>query len=105
MNKGKGKTKKVKRREFVRNIFFSFTSLLIPGIVSADETIKKVKKWILGEDYNPYEHYWGMGIDINKCIGCGQCAYQCKQNNIEMYPNERVVYLPILKKSEARVTA
>jgi len=41
----------------------------------------------------------------DKCIGCGQCAYQCKQNNIEMYPNERVVYLPILKKSEARVTA
>jgi ferredoxin len=39
------------------------------------------------------------------CIGCGQCALQCPQNNIEMYPNERTVYLPLLKKSEARVFA
>jgi ferredoxin len=46
-----------------------------------------------------------VSFDKDKCIGCGQCAYQCKQNNIEMYPNERVVYLPILKKSAARVTA
>lgn len=40
-----------------------------------------------------------------KCIGCGQCAFQCRQNNIEMVPNERVVYLPILKKGEIRVAA
>lgn len=46
-----------------------------------------------------------VSLDKDKCIGCGQCAYQCRQNNIEMYPNERVVYLPILKKSEARITA
>lgn len=38
------------------------------------------------------------------CIGCGQCALQCPQNNIEMYSNERTVYLPLLKKPEARVT-
>jgi len=39
------------------------------------------------------------------CIGCGQCAFQCRQNNIELVPNERMVYLPVLKKSECRVTA
>jgi len=38
------------------------------------------------------------------CIGCGQCAFQCRQNNIELFPNERMVYLPALKKSECRVT-
>ena len=43
-------------------------------------------------------------FDNKKCIGCGQCAFQCRQNNIEMVPNERKVYLPILKKTEARVT-
>jgi len=38
------------------------------------------------------------------CIGCGQCAFQCRQNNIELHPNERMVYLPLLKKSEIRVS-
>lgn len=39
-----------------------------------------------------------------KCIGCGQCAFQCRQNNIELVPQTRTVYLPILKKSEIRVS-
>jgi Pyruvate/2-oxoacid:ferredoxin oxidoreductase delta subunit len=46
-----------------------------------------------------------MQLNKNLCIGCGQCALQCPQNNIEMYPNDRIVYLPLLKKSEARVIA
>jgi Pyruvate/2-oxoacid:ferredoxin oxidoreductase delta subunit len=44
-----------------------------------------------------------VALNSEKCIGCGQCAYQCKQNNIELYPDERTVYLPMLKKSEARI--
>lgn len=39
----------------------------------------------------------------DKCIGCGQCAFQCRQNNIELVPDQRTVFLPLLKKSEARV--
>ena len=26
-------------------------------------------------------HYYGMGIDVEKCIGCGQCADACKSEN------------------------
>ena len=44
-------------------------------------------------------------FDSRKCIGCGQCAYQCRQNNIEMLPDKREVFLPLLKKSEARISA
>ncbi len=27
------------------------------------------------------DHWYGMGIDIDKCIGCGKCAYACKEEN------------------------
>ena len=46
-----------------------------------------------------------VSFDKDKCIGCGQCAFQCRQNNIEMHQNERKVYLPVMKKADARVTA
>ncbi len=44
-------------------------------------------------------------LNPDKCIGCGQCAFQCVKNNIELVPDERTVYLPVLKKSEVRITA
>lgn len=31
--------------------------------------------------YNPHEHLWGMTIDIEKCIGCGNCVRACAQEN------------------------
>lgn len=43
-------------------------------------------------------------INAAKCIGCGQCAYQCVKKVIELVPDERVVFLPTLKKSEIRIT-
>ncbi len=42
-------------------------------------------------------------IKTKKCIGCGQCVYQCPQGILELTPNERVVFLPIIKKSETRI--
>lgn len=32
-------------------------------------------------DYIPAEHYYGMGIQIDKCIGCGRCVEACKDEN------------------------
>ena len=31
--------------------------------------------------YHPEDHYYGMGIDVSKCIGCGRCADACKTEN------------------------
>jgi Fe-S-cluster-containing dehydrogenase component len=31
--------------------------------------------------YNAAEHYWAMSIDIEKCIGCGNCVAACAKEN------------------------
>lgn len=42
----------------------------------------KVVAWASGEvPYEPREHYYGMGVDVNRCIGCGRCVEACKTEN------------------------
>lgn len=75
------KPKNIKRRTFIKNVLLTLAAISSPVILSAQDQVKRLKKWILGTNYNPFEHYWGMGIDINKCIGCGRCADACKNEN------------------------
>jgi ferredoxin len=42
-------------------------------------------------------------IDGMKCIGCGQCELQCPEDAIRLLENERRVFLPVQKKSDARI--
>jgi Fe-S-cluster-containing dehydrogenase component len=32
-------------------------------------------------NYKLTDHWWGMIIDIDKCIGCGNCVHACKDEN------------------------
>jgi len=32
-------------------------------------------------NYNAYDHWWGMLINIEECIGCGSCVRACQQEN------------------------
>jgi len=43
-------------------------------------------------------------LDTSKCIGCGQCVHQCVRSVVELVENKRTAFLPMLKKSEARIT-
>jgi ferredoxin len=43
-------------------------------------------------------------LDTKKCIGCGQCVHQCVRFVVELIKNKRTAFLPMLKKSEARIT-
>jgi tetrathionate reductase subunit B len=34
-----------------------------------------------GKAYDPQAHYYGMGIEVDKCIGCSRCVEACKAEN------------------------
>ena len=33
------------------------------------------------EAYDPREHYYAMGVQVDRCIGCGLCVRACKDEN------------------------
>lgn len=35
----------------------------------------------IAPNYNQTDHWWGMLIDIPRCIGCGNCVRACKTEN------------------------
>lgn len=38
-------------------------------------------------NYKSTEHWWAMVIDIEKCVGCGNCVRACKtENNVPLEP-------------------
>lgn len=81
MEKLKISKEKYSRRKFIKNLIYSVAATLVPAMVIAQQKESGKPKWTLPNGYQPEEHYWGMGIDINKCIGCGRCAEACKKEN------------------------
>jgi tetrathionate reductase subunit B len=67
------------RREFLGHV--SKLLILSPaaaeflGRADAGEPQPQVSKYAMAE------HYWAMTIDIEKCIGCGNCVVACAREN------------------------
>lgn len=67
---------------------------------------KEVKAEANGK-YNAERHWYGMGIEIDKCIGCSRCVVACKvENSVPPEPfffNTWLERYTIAKDGEARV--
>ncbi len=78
------------RREFFKKAIKWLFLLIGGGIILKFLSVIRRKPAPIGaiyEDYDPTEHYYAMGIDIEKCIGCGRCAAACKiENNVPQEP-------------------
>jgi tetrathionate reductase subunit B len=71
------------RRDFLRT---AGTLLLVTGpaaaFLEAAESGKEMEP-----AYRMADHYWGMIVDISKCIGCGNCVRADKtENNVPLEP-------------------
>jgi Fe-S-cluster-containing dehydrogenase component len=66
------------RREFVSECLKAAAPILLLGVVRVPAFAAETAD---PDGYDPTEHYYGMGIDIEKCIGCGQCVVACKTEN------------------------
>ena len=66
----------VDRREFLKKC--GLAAPVIFGLVRLP-TLEAFQSGVLR--YDATEHLYGMGIDVSKCIGCGQCVAACKIEN------------------------
>ncbi len=71
------------RREFIRKAAAAAGGILAAGITGPFNAIL-----VAAEQPSSDQHpWWGYGIDIEKCIGCGRCANACKnENNVPREP-------------------
>jgi len=71
------------RRDFLKK------SAALAGTILATSALKPFSAIIFAanEPEDSTKPWYGIGIDIEKCIGCGMCAKSCKlENNVPMEP-------------------
>jgi len=70
------------RREFIK------TAAAVSGVALAASFLKPFNAVVYAAGAEPAKGPWyGFGIDIAKCIGCGRCADACKnENNVPREP-------------------
>jgi Fe-S-cluster-containing dehydrogenase component len=68
------------RRKFCKLLVLGTCSLIVPSALAKETKDTKGSSWY-GTTYKPKEHLYGMGIHVDRCIGCGLCVDACKKEN------------------------
>ena len=66
------------RRDFLLDVVQGLACALLAG---ACGRVPLLPGKTAGGEYDPSKHYYGMGIQVDKCIGCGRCVEACKAEN------------------------
>jgi len=69
--------KTYERREFLAELVKVPCATLLLGVVGPVKVFAEDSD----DDYQPTEHHYAMGVQIEKCIGCGKCVEACKIEN------------------------
>lgn len=74
------------KRDFLKEAIVFFPAA---GVLSAltCEAAGKEPSGSAAPGYDPTDHWYGMGVDVDKCIGCNRCVEACKaENNVPDEP-------------------
>jgi len=78
---------KLKRREFVRKVVEGSASVVLLSVCGPMRSLVQASDGEEPAAYDATKHYYGMGVQIDHCIGCGKCADACKsENNVPREP-------------------
>jgi Fe-S-cluster-containing dehydrogenase component len=65
------------RREFVATAVKGTASVLLLSVLGPVPSLAERRE----DGYDPRAHFYGMGIQVDRCIGCGKCVEACKIEN------------------------
>ena len=80
------------RRDFLKSaikgaIIFIPAAGLMQSLVQITDPAQAAEGGAKDAGYKPDDHTYGMGIEIDKCIGCNRCVEACKaENNVPLEP-------------------
>jgi Fe-S-cluster-containing dehydrogenase component len=72
-------SQELNRREFIDGL--TKLVLLTPAAAAGLNLVEGEVHAATVEKYRAADHWWGMTIDLSKCIGCGNCVRACSKEN------------------------
>jgi len=74
------------KRDFLKEAIVFFPAAGVLHALSC-EAAGKEPSGAAATGYDPTNHWYGMGVDVDKCIGCNRCVEACKaENNVPDEP-------------------